>query len=81
VEAICSGSPGEAYTVTAANELRWSRDETQCLTAGTPTTLTNAFGQTAAEGTVTLQPCDGQAHQQWSRAWPLTYIPIPIHVL
>jgi hypothetical protein len=63
----CSGSPGEEYTVTSANEMRWSRDTSLCLQSN------------GANQPVTLQTCDGQPHQKWGRDWPF-YLPPPVHV-
>jgi hypothetical protein len=64
----CSGSSGELFTVTSANELRWGRNESLCLTAETQGSYP------------VLQACDGQPHQQWSRNWPASSMPTPIPV-
>lgn len=68
----CSGSSGEQYVVTSANELRWSRDQSLCLTS-------NGGPDSGGYDTyVTLQTCDGQPHQKWGRSWPVL---LPIRML
>ncbi len=70
----CSASSGEEFTVTTANELRWSRDPSLCLTSnGGPEVVVYQTYDRA----VTLQTCDGQPHQKWGRSWPVVHL-LPI---
>jgi hypothetical protein len=56
----CASSPGEAYTITSKNELRWGRDSSQCLTAN--------------GSSLGLKPCNGSVAQTWGRSWPIKII-------
>ena len=70
----CSASSGEDFTVTSANELRWTRDPSLCLTSNGGPVVADYETYDQA---VTLQTCDGQPHQKWGRSWPVIHI-IPI---